>query len=154
MTQLEKKHVKIVTTILTKNISAMMEERWWRISLNCYGQQFQQNQQPPPNFSSLNLNKKTITYDFGNPCPGLGQAQICGRVNGTLPPLNKWISNGNANNKKKKCIDSHLFKNPIYYHKNKWQPKLYDIEIWLRSMFFRITTSGYIFHCSCLRWYK
>jgi hypothetical protein len=27
MTQLEKKHVKIVTTILKKNISAMMEER-------------------------------------------------------------------------------------------------------------------------------
>ena len=24
--------------------------------------------------------KKSMTYDIGNPCPGLGQAQKCGRV--------------------------------------------------------------------------
>ena len=25
--------------------------------------------------------KKTTTYDLGNPCPGLGQAQKCGGLN-------------------------------------------------------------------------
>ena len=30
--------------------------------------------------NSLNIKKKTMTYDVGNPGPGLGQAQKCGRV--------------------------------------------------------------------------
>jgi len=29
----------------------------------------------------LNTKKKTTTYGVGNPVPGLGQAQKCGRVN-------------------------------------------------------------------------
>ena len=33
--------------------------------------------------SSLNT-KNTITYDFGNPGPGFGQAQKCGRVKPTV----------------------------------------------------------------------
>ena len=43
--------------------------------------------------NSLNT-KKTMTYDVGNPCPGMGQAQKCGRIK----PVKKikWISNGNT----------------------------------------------------------
>jgi len=34
--------------------------------------------------------KKTTTYDVGNPGPGLGQAQICGRVK---PANGMYLSN-------------------------------------------------------------
>jgi hypothetical protein len=35
-----------------------------------------------------------MTYDVGNPGPGMGQAQKCGRIK----PVKKikWISNGNT----------------------------------------------------------
>jgi len=44
-----------------------------------------------------------MAYDVGNPVPGLGQAQKCGRVkpvNGipNLPPLDNWISNTRGTN--------------------------------------------------------
>jgi hypothetical protein len=41
---------------------------------------------------SLNTKKKTMTYDVGNPGPGLGQTQKCGRVrpvNG-IPTIPFW----------------------------------------------------------------
>ena len=50
--------------------------------LNSDGQQFhqyQQNEQPPLTFTHWIL-KKTMTYDIGDPDPGLNQAKKCGGV--------------------------------------------------------------------------
>ena len=52
--------------------------------LNSVGQQFllyKQNKQSTiaSHLNSFNI-KKTMTHDFGNPNPGLGQAQKCGGV--------------------------------------------------------------------------
>ena len=49
----------------------------WKVSLNSDGhkfQQYQQNEHPP--LISINL----MTFDVGNPDPGLGQTQTCDRV--------------------------------------------------------------------------
>jgi hypothetical protein len=62
----------------------MSQDRLWKEILTTDRQQvhqFQQNEQ-----SLLILThwthtiKKTMTYNIGNPAPGLGQAQKCGRV--------------------------------------------------------------------------
>ena len=49
--------------------------------------------------SSLNK-KKTTTHDFGNPGPGLGQAQKCGGVKpvNEIPTLSSWYLISNDNN--------------------------------------------------------
>ena len=43
-------------------------------------QQYQQNEQSSLILTELTENKKAMTYDVGNPNPGLQQAQICGGV--------------------------------------------------------------------------
>ena len=64
-----------------------------------------------------------MTYDVGDPNPGLGQAQKCGEVkhvNGiSIPPLDNCISNRNAdiNKRHKTYIDSHPLQSTTdYYH--------------------------------------
>ena len=52
-------------------------------SLSSAGHQFhqyQQNEQSPLILNKLTENKKTMTYDVGNPGLALGQAPACGRV--------------------------------------------------------------------------
>ena len=44
-------------------------------SLNIYGHQFQQHEQSPFILTELTEHKKAMTYDVGNPNPGMGQAQ-------------------------------------------------------------------------------
>ena len=54
----------------------------WKACLNSDGQQvhqYHQKEQLPFNVNSLII-KKTTTFDTGNPYPGLGQGQKCGRV--------------------------------------------------------------------------
>ena len=53
----------------------------WKESLNNDGQQFHQYLQNEQSSltSTHKTQKKTVTYDVGNPGPGLGQAQKYGR---------------------------------------------------------------------------
>ena len=67
-----------------------------KLGSNC--QQFHQYQQSrqSPLTSTIEHEKKTTTYDVGNPGPGLEQAQKCGRIkpiNGisTLPTCSIYI---------------------------------------------------------------
>ena len=64
-----------------------------------------------------------MTYDVGNPGPGLGEAQKCGRfklVNGDPNPPLLITTNGNTyiNKQSKTCTDSFPLKNTTYHHKN------------------------------------
>ena len=43
--------------------------------------QYQQKKQSPVILTELTVYTKTMTYDVGNPGPGLGQAQKCVRFN-------------------------------------------------------------------------
>jgi len=55
----------------------------WKENLNSYGQQFhqyQQNEQSPLTSNRWKFKKKIMTYGIGNPGPGLGQTQKCGRI--------------------------------------------------------------------------
>ena len=62
--------------------------------------------------------KKTMTYDVGNPSPGLRQAHKCGGVKSVSSPLHNWNSLGNA--KKPERFHS---KRPHTITKNEWQHK-------------------------------
>ena len=44
------------------------------------------------NQAKNHFSKMTMTYDIGNPEPGLGQAHICGRINLAkgIPDLPSW----------------------------------------------------------------
>ena len=80
--------------------------------------------------NSLNINKAT-TYDIGNPGPGLGQTQKCGRVKSVNPnppsliigfPMTIQIFKKNKTIKK---VRTNLFplKKTAYYHKNEFSHK-------------------------------
>ena len=84
-------------------MSALYIQVYEKESLNSDGHQFyqyQQNQQSSLILTDLTEHKKTMTYDVGNPGPGLARARKCDGLNrlmGSQPsPLDNWISDDNT----------------------------------------------------------
>ena len=63
-------------------IKKKINQIWWTIPL------ISTKQTITSHLKSLNTIKQTTTYDVGNPCPGLGQAQGCGWVK----PVNEILT--------------------------------------------------------------